>query len=226
MSPPGRAASGGANGRGRRRHRLTAPRGRGHTHTHTPPAPPPLGPRPVPGAPAPARRPRRRRHPPPCLAHRLLPQPGGALAVAGARLENQPPAPPHNMASLGFRNGAREIQQGPLNIHERLGRGEPARPELRGGREGASERASERGGGGAGRGRAPRGEAPGVGEGACLVQARTAGPRPHPGPGSAPARGYSSPDAPSAGAAPSQRLLTWASSFCLFPPSWSLSGPV
>lgn len=49
MSPPGRAASGGASGRGRQRHRLTAPRGRGHTHT--PPAPPPLGPRPVPGPP-------------------------------------------------------------------------------------------------------------------------------------------------------------------------------
>lgn len=77
------------------------------------------------------------------------------------------------MASLGFRNGAREIQQGPLNIHERLG-GKPARPELRGGREGASER----GGGGAGRGRAPRGEAPDVGEGACLVQAPTARRRP------------------------------------------------
>lgn len=74
---------------------------------------------------------------------RLLPQSGAALAAAGARLEDQPPVPPHNMASLGFRNGAREIQQGPLNIHERLGRGEPARPELRGGREGASERESE-----------------------------------------------------------------------------------
>ncbi|XP_054939838.1 basic salivary proline-rich protein 2-like [Physeter macrocephalus] len=49
------------------------------------------------------------------------------------------PAPPHNMASLGFRNGAREIQQGPLNIHERP-RG--SRLGRRGG-EGGKERVGE-----------------------------------------------------------------------------------
>ncbi|XP_049724242.1 proline-rich protein HaeIII subfamily 1-like [Elephas maximus indicus] len=102
---------------------------------------------------SPARRSRALRRPA-GSAHRLPPQPGAPLAAAGARLGNKPPrppAPPHNMASLGFRNGAREIQQGPLNIHERP-RG--SRLGRRGGEGGG--RGGERGGGGAGRGRARR----------------------------------------------------------------------
>lgn len=74
--------------------------------------------------------------------HRLLPQPGAPLAASGARLWYQlprPPAPPHNMASLSFRNGAREIQQGPLNIHERLRGSRLGRRCGEGGKERASE---------------------------------------------------------------------------------------
>ena len=43
---------------------------------------------------------------------RLLPQPGAPWAASGARLGHKPPVPPHNMASLGFHNGAREIYSG------------------------------------------------------------------------------------------------------------------
>lgn len=147
MSPAGRAASGRASGRPG----AAAPSPHGSsrpadTHTHTPsPAAARASASPASLLPAAAPRPRTPRRPV-RPAHRLLPQPGAPLAAAGARLEDQPPAPPHNMASLGFRNGAREIQQGPLNIHERLGGGggKPARPELRGGREGASEEAEAR----------------------------------------------------------------------------------
>lgn len=110
------------------------------------------------------------------------------------------------------------------------------------GRAGRSERESERaggrGGGGAGRGRAPRGEAPGVGEGACLVQAPTAGQAPpghaHALARPAPARGHGpgAPSAPSARPGRSPRPKPAAdlgvSSLVCIPipePSWACLGP-
>nr|XP_054103785.1 dual specificity protein phosphatase 8-like [Callithrix jacchus] len=104
------------------------------------------------GPPSPACNPAERTRVPDCRSralrlparptHWLLPQAGAPLAAAGARPGYQPPrppAPPHNMASLGFRNGAREIQQGPLNIHERLRGSRLGRRCGEGGKERASE---------------------------------------------------------------------------------------
>lgn len=129
--------------------------------------------------------------------HRLLLQPGTPLAAARPRLRYKPPrppAPPHNMASLGFRNGAREIQQGPLNIHERLRGSRRGRRCGEGGKERASKGAEARDGGVHGAGRpAVRGE--GVPPRAGLEDAsRPSQSRPAPPP-RRPPRGRRSPRA-------------------------------
>lgn len=139
--PSERASERATGGGGAIASRLLA--ARGHIHTPSPAAAraSASSASPLPAAVPRPRTPRRPARP----AHRLLPQPGAPLAAAGARLEDQPPVPPHNMASLGFRNGAREIQQGPLNIHERLGGGGVSSAGAAGGgREGASEEAEAR----------------------------------------------------------------------------------
>ncbi|XP_027467713.1 basic proline-rich protein-like [Zalophus californianus] len=137
----------------------------------TPPAgntPPPPAPRPPSAARSPAEpthvpaRSSRALRLPARPTHQLLPQPGIPLAAARPRLRYKPPrppAPPHNMASLGFRNGAREIQQGPLNIHERLKGSRLGRRSGEGGKERASEGAEAQDGDVHGAGRpAARGE--------------------------------------------------------------------
>lgn len=163
-----------------------------HTPADTHPSP---ATRPPPAARSPAQTPsvpdRRSRalRLPARLAHRRLPQPGTPLAAAGARLRDKPPrppAPPHNMASLGFRNGVREIQQGPLNIHERLRGSRLGRRCGEGGKERASGRAEAPDGDGLGV-RAP----PRAGFGGATPPPRPAG-RPRP---PRPPRGRRSPRA-------------------------------